>query len=130
MAPRLAMPVVVAALALSGFAACGADDTPVAGTPGSTSVEATAGLTVVARDISLAPKDLRTPAGPVDVTYRNEGSIEHTLVIEGVTGFKLDVTTKGDVDEGSVTLAAGKYTMYCDIPGHRQAGMEATLTVE
>jgi uncharacterized cupredoxin-like copper-binding protein len=50
-------------------------------------------------------------------------------VIEGVDGFKLDVPTNGDVDEGSVDLQSGEYTIYCDVPGHRNAGMEATLEV-
>jgi len=127
MSRRLASSIFVAAISVSGFAACGADDTPSAGPgPGS----ATEGVTVVAKDISIVSKEFRAEAGPVHITYRNEGSIEHTLVIEGVAGFKLDVTTKGDVDDGSVNLPAGTYTMYCDIAGHRQAGMEATLTVE
>ena len=32
-------------------------------------------------------------------------------------------------DSGKVELAAGTYTIYCTIPGHRAAGMEATITV-
>jgi uncharacterized cupredoxin-like copper-binding protein len=51
-------------------------------------------------------------------------------LIEGVDGFKLDVAGKGDVDEGSVRLAPGTYTMYCDVAGHRQAGMHATIEVQ
>jgi uncharacterized cupredoxin-like copper-binding protein len=35
-----------------------------------------------------------------------------------------------DDDEGEIDLAAGEYVFYCDVPGHRDAGMEGTLTVE
>ena len=30
----------------------------------------------------------------------------------------------------SVKLAAGTYTFYCSVPGHRMAGMVGTLTVK
>ena len=65
-------------------------------------------------------------AGDVNVVYRNEGSIAHTLLIEGIDGFKLSV---GDEDSGTVTLEPGSYLMYCDVAGHQSAGMEADLTV-
>lgn len=65
-------------------------------------------------------------AGCVEVTYTNEGGVAHTLLIEDQPGFKLAI---GDEDTGTVTLDAGTYTLYCDIAGHRDAGMEAELTV-
>jgi plastocyanin len=86
-------------------------------------------MTVVAEDIRFSESTFRAEAGSVAVTFRNDGSIEHTLVIEGVAGFKLDVPANGDVDEGTVDLQAGDYTLYCDVPGHRDSGMEATLEV-
>jgi uncharacterized cupredoxin-like copper-binding protein len=30
----------------------------------------------------------------------------------------------------NVTLKTGTYTYYCSVPGHRQAGMQGTLTVK
>ena len=44
-------------------------------------------------------------AGCVEVTYTNEGSTAHNLLIEGKSGFKLSV---GDIDTGTVELAGGQ----------------------
>jgi plastocyanin len=127
---RLARFLSTAAVAVLLMTACGADDSPIASpTSGDSSQEAAAGVTVIAKDISLAPASVRATAGDVHITYRSEGSIVHTLLIEGVDGFKLNVAGRGDIDEGSVTLAPGTYTMYCDVAGHRQAGMHGTIEV-
>lgn len=86
-------------------------------------------LRVEAHEFSLSPENLRAAAGTVAIEYVNAGTTVHTLLIEGVPGLNLDVPTKGDVDTGRVELEPGTYTLYCDIAGHRQAGMEAPLTV-
>jgi uncharacterized cupredoxin-like copper-binding protein len=41
----------------------------------------------------------------------------------------LQVETAGQVDQGTVALSPGTYTLYCTIRGHREAGMEGTLNV-
>lgn len=124
---RAGMIVLAAALALGG-SACGSDSagggSPTSGVPADGE-----GVTVAAEDITFPESTYSAEPGPVDVTYRNDGSILHTLVIEGVEGFKLEVAAHGDVDEGTVDLEPGEYTMYCDVAGHREAGMEAVLEI-
>lgn len=119
---------LVAAL---GLGACGGGGDGAAKESGRVASDAKPSgvLRVEAHEFALAPEDLRAAAGTVSIEYVNAGAIPHTLVIDGVNGIKLDVASKGDVDTGTVKLDPGTYTMYCDIPGHRQAGMEAPLTV-
>jgi len=75
-------------------------------------------------------KDYTAKAGTVDVALINEGKENHNLLVQGVDKgkFKLSVTP-GETKAGAVTLAAGTYTIYCDIAGHRDTGMEAKLVV-
>lgn len=122
--------VALTAVLTVAVGACGSDDdTAGNATPGADEGAAGSELTVVAEDISFPTGTYTADAGSIDVTYENEGSIEHTLVVEDVEGFKLTVTSNGDVDEGTVDLEPGSYTIFCDVPGHREAGMEATLEV-
>jgi plastocyanin len=128
MARRLA-PVALASWLAVGLVACSGTD-PVAGPQAR--AERTRGgdvVTVIAEDGRFPNDTYQATAGPVAISYRNGGSIGHTLVIEGVDGFKLDVAAKGDVDQATVELQPGEYTIYCDVAGHRQAGMEASLEV-
>jgi plastocyanin len=74
------------------------------------------------------PKNSDAPAGVDAVKLESEGG-QHTLVFDGgkVPGFKLEAGS-GKSDELKVDLKPGKYTIYCDIPGHREQGMEGTIT--
>lgn len=129
MSRQSAMVALLAAGALM-LSACGGDDDSAAAPDAAGGREAGGGaLTVIAQDISFPSATYQAGSGTIDVVYENEGSIEHTLVIEDVDDFKLTVSSNGDVDEGTVELDAGTYTIYCDVAGHRAAGMEATLEV-
>lgn len=76
------------------------------------------------------PKNSDLPAGVDAIKFESEGG-QHTLVFDNdkVPGFKLQAGS-GKSDELKVDLKPGKYTIYCDIPGHREAGMEGTITVQ
>lgn len=122
--------VAVAAVAALPLAACGGDDDESDG--GDAAPTTDGAVTVVAESITGFDSDsYEATAGEVPFVYENGDGIPHTLVIEEISAdeFKLGVSSDGDTDEGSVELEAGDYTLYCDVPGHRDAGMEATLTV-
>ncbi|HEY7032357.1 MAG TPA: PQQ-binding-like beta-propeller repeat protein [Thermomicrobiales bacterium] len=86
--------------------------------------------TVTMVDIAFQPNALTIPAN-TDVTIQltNQGASVHTFDID-----QLNIHT-GDVQPGqstSVTInaPAGTYQYYCSIPGHKEAGMVGTLTVQ
>ncbi|HEY3238711.1 MAG TPA: plastocyanin/azurin family copper-binding protein [Acidimicrobiia bacterium] len=87
-------------------------------------------VTIKAGDLFLEPPETTVPPGAITFTYMDVGVQAHTLLIDGVGGFKLEVASKGDTDTGNVALKPGRYTLYCDVPGHRAAGMESTLVVQ
>jgi hypothetical protein len=79
----------------------------------------------------LVPAEQPKP-GKLTFDVRNAGKIQHDLVVSGpgVTGAaKTSLLNAGQTAKLTVTLAAGSYTLYCSVPGHRAAGMSAKLTV-
>ena len=75
------------------------------------------------------PPQAPAPPGKVVIEYVNADTQAHTFVIDGVPGFKLEVGSRGEKDKGEADLEVGTFTYFCDVPGHRQGGMEGTLTV-
>jgi plastocyanin len=71
-------------------------------------------------------------AGEVTIDFKNPQSLTHDVVIEDQSGEDVGATEligEGETSE-TINLKPGKYTFYCSVPGHREAGMEGTLTVE
>jgi plastocyanin len=71
--------------------------------------------------------EFTVPAGIIQVNYVQVGGT-HTLVFSNpeFSGFQLAVP--GGPRSGKVELKPGNYTIYCTIPGHRAAGMQANVT--
>jgi FtsP/CotA-like multicopper oxidase with cupredoxin domain len=59
----------------------------------------------------------------------NGGAVTHNLYIENTELKTADLQAADDAELDLADLAPGTYTMFCNITGHRDAGMEATLTV-
>lgn len=82
----------------------------------------------VAIDISYESAPETLPPGEVELVLENEGSIIHNVVFEE-SGEKVLEAEGGETDQATVTLEAGELVYFCDIAGHREAGMEGELTV-
>jgi plastocyanin len=75
--------------------------------------------------------DVTAKAGKVTIEFSNPSSTPHAVDIEG-NGVDEDTetVTGGDAPPVTVDLKPGKYEYFCPVPGHREAGMEGTLTVQ
>jgi plastocyanin len=75
---------------------------------------------------------LSTKAGKVTIQFTNKSPLAHNLTIQqGTSGATVGATPtfSGATKPLTVSLKSGTYTFFCSVPGHRQAGMQGTLTV-
>jgi len=92
--------------------------------------------TVQVREVEfkIVPVPATLPkAGRVTFVVENAGKIQHDLALQGAgvsASTKTPLISPGQTAKLTVTLAAGTYTLYCTVPGHRAAGMVATLVVK
>jgi plastocyanin len=85
--------------------------------------------------LAFLQKTVKLKAGKDTIAFVNHAALAHNLTIQQGTG------ATGAFVAGTATLAAGSakltptlkpgtYTFYCSVPGHRQAGMQGTITVQ
>lgn len=100
---------------------------------GSSGPQASTTLPLAADASALAfdQTELSAKAGKVTIDFNNPSPIPHNVVIEQngkeLAGF--EPIAEGE-EEVSAELKPGTYTFFCAVPGHREAGMEGTLTVK
>lgn len=80
--------------------------------------------------LSYVTDQARAKPGPVTVKMANESTVQHDIAIEGNgVSAKGEVVGQGGVSEFQADLTPGEYTYFCTVQGHREGGMEGTLTV-
>ncbi len=101
------------------------------GEEGGSDATPTGSVEVTAIDIAYEPADYTAEAGNIEITLVQDGQSPHDLVFEGRSDVHLEVgpDNLGDTDTGVFEFDPGTYTFFCTLAGHRQAGMEGTLTV-
>ena len=83
-------------------------------------------------ELAYTTTEAAAEAGKVTIDFNNPQSLTHDVAIEDASGEMVGKTDLIGQDETSTTvdLKPGTYTFYCTVPGHREAGMEGTLTVK
>jgi plastocyanin len=73
----------------------------------------------------------RAEPGPLTVRSPNPSGTPHNIALEGpgVSNAVGDVVQDGGTSEIEVTVKRGEYQFFCTVEGHREGGMEGTLTV-
>jgi plastocyanin len=133
----IAAVLTVTALALTGCGGGGEEQaTPTSSakpTPTSSPTESAGTLSLQADESQLKfdKSALSAKPGKVTIVMKNPSTLPHDVAIEGNgVEAKGKVVNQGGTSTATATLKAGTYTFYCSVDGHRQAGMEGTLTVK
>jgi plastocyanin len=86
-------------------------------------------IEVTARSFEFDPDELTVTAGEDVAIVLSSEDILHDFTVDGLDAH---VAAEGDetVAGGLRADDPGRYTYYCTVPGHREAGMEGTLIVE
>ncbi len=82
--------------------------------------------------IAFDTTQLSGKAGQVTIDFDNPSAVTHDVCLEGPSGDQIGCSDT--ISQSTATLAEnlqpGKYTFFCSVDSHRQAGMEGTLTVK
>jgi uncharacterized cupredoxin-like copper-binding protein len=90
---------------------------------------------------TIEVKETEFKLDPAKITLNKPGTYVFKAVNSGSTTHALEIEGKGveeeteDLDPGQsaelkVSLKPGKYEIYCPVDGHREQGMEGTVTVK
>lgn len=78
-------------------------------------------------EFMIMPGPLSAAAGST-LAVTNEGAVAHNLSVADLITPDLASGDQAELDVSG--LAPGTYAIFCAIPGHKELGMETTLTIE
>jgi plastocyanin len=139
--------LLVLALVSAAFTACGGSDTTAttanggeangeAATAGGEKTSGGGSVVELAADptgkLAYTTTEASAKAGEVTIDFKNPQGLPHDVELADTSGKIVGETPRVTRDSTSiaVNLKPGTYTYYCTVPGHREAGMEGTLTVK
>jgi uncharacterized cupredoxin-like copper-binding protein len=104
--------------------------TTTTGTTTTTGAATSVPVSEVEFKIKITLPKTTVAAGSYAFQVKNDGKIEHDLVVQGNgVDEKTPTIAPGKSATLKVDLKPGTYDVYCSIPGHKQAGMDLKLTV-
>jgi uncharacterized cupredoxin-like copper-binding protein len=129
----LAVSACGSSAATTSPASASAPPTPAASaTSAGGSSMATGATPITERDFKFDTPDITVAGSPVSLAVTNAGPTIHDLTIRDAAGKVLGETEDlkpGASETVTVELPAGKYVIFCSLPGHESLGLKGTLTV-
>jgi len=126
--PLFVLTIVGVILAVAGCQRAAQSPTLRTAEEGTTQV-----VNVVAKEFVFEPKEVKVNAGMAKFVVRNEGAVEHDFEVVGVAEHGAEHEARlippGEAYEVEVELKPGTYQIVCNVPGHKDAGMLATIVV-
>ena len=89
----------------------------------------TATGTVSMTEMAFAPDPIEGDAGEAVLRVVNDGLVAHSLVIPALGKGTPDLKPGQELTIDLTEAAPGEYEAFCDVPGHREAGMTTTLVL-
>ena len=82
--------------------------------------------------LEFEPNAIQTDPGRLTIVYDNPSQTPHNVAVEDEEAELLgqSETIAQAVTELSLDMVPGEYIYFCGVPGHREGGMEGTLTIE
>ena len=136
MAMKVSVFIVVALLCAVPIACGGSDDTAADETAPRPDKNGPSAVTLrvdPGGKYAYTETEVSAKAGDVTITLYNPQPFGHLVALDNSDGEQLGGTEAVSEADSQVTfknLEPGTYTYYCTVPGHREAGMEGTLTLE
>jgi uncharacterized cupredoxin-like copper-binding protein len=85
-------------------------------------------VAVTLQEMAFVPGRILARQGLISLRLTNAGSLEHDFSSDD---HRISPNVRpGETVEFTFEAGPGEYPVYCSLPGHREAGMAASLTVE
>jgi manganese oxidase len=119
---------LLASIVAWGIAARAEDQTHQARTAGASQTATVTSTTVHLSEFKIAPAVINASVGDT-LTVVNDGTMQHNLAVDGQS-LATPMINPGGTDHLVLSgMAAGTYTLICQVAGHREAGMTARLVL-
>ena len=88
-------------------------------------------IVIEGTEFSLTPNEITVDKGEeITIMFKNVGSVAHSFVIDEL-GIRTEPIVPGDATKIILTPEnTGSFSYWCDVEGHRNAGMEGTIIVK
>jgi plastocyanin len=126
--PRVVSAAIAVALLLVSCGGGGGGDDEVRYREPRGPAEAT--ISIGAGNFYFRPDRIDAAPGITEIELVGQGGLHDFVFDDGkYPGYFLEVAGSSETDSLKIDLKPGKFVFYCNLPGHRQQGMEGTLTV-